>query len=254
MSENNGIGKDLPEVKTSNAIMPDVKKNHNIKTLDLSIIISSIVLSGALMVSASTIKTEDQPSNIIEYVGGKVEMGKVIAEEASFSFSLYREDSNRPYTITASSSEELTKTVTEFFKNALDDENEEIDRSNKRKQERFESAMVRYKRNLETYNKHLASLEKGEQPRYDAPEKPILEDLKENKIFEDMVLTVDGKVVVSGEVKFKGTITPQFTLELEEREKKFTVEDKFSLPDLIEYIEDNAEDLYSDYEDESLVG
>ncbi|MGF1845331.1 hypothetical protein L4C39_19495 [Vibrio clamense] len=253
MSENNKIEKDLPEIKASNVALPDVN-NKNIKNIDLSMIISAVVLSGALMVSASTINSDEKPSNIIEYIGGKVEMGKVIAEKASFNFSLYTEDSNRPYTATASSSDELVRTVTAFFKNTLDDENEEIDRSNKRKQDRFESAMIRYKRNLETYNKHLASLEKGEQPGYDAPERPILEGLKENKLFDDMVLTVDGKAVVSGEVKYNGTITPQFTLKLEKREKKFTVKDNFSLPDLIEYIEDNADDLYSDYEDESLVG
>lgn len=253
MSESNEKKVDLPEIKKTEMPLENLQPIQKLNNLNLSMIISSIVLGGSLILSASTLTSSEEPSNIIEYTGGKVEMGKVLAEEATFSFYLYDNNRNSPYSIDASSPKELASRVTDFFETSLNNENRDIDRNNKRKQERFDSEMRSYNRSLERYNKYLTTLDEGEQPQYDAPEKPTLAQLEENKKFKDMVLTISGRAVVSADIEFNGTTTTQFTLSLEDIEKNFTVEDKLSLPDLIEFIEDSADDLYSDYEDESLV-
>ena len=235
-----------------------MSENHQIgsndaKQLNLSMIISSLIIGGSLFLSASTITPNEESSNIIEYDGGKVEMGKVLSEEATFAFELYDNEGNKMMSLAASNPSQLTSKVTKYFEADLNAKNKKIDRDNKRKQDRFDYDMKSYNKALEKYNKHLATLEKGETPEYDAPEKPILDALKKHEKLKEQVFTIDGKAIVTASVSFNGTITPRFTLNLEEFDKPFTPQDEFSITDLINFIEDAADDLYSEYEDESLV-
>ncbi|EMJ3467383.1 hypothetical protein [Vibrio harveyi] len=224
-----------------------------LQNINLSTVISSIILGGSLIMSASSLTPNEEPSNIIEYEGGKVEMGRVLSESATFAFAIFDENDRYITSGESSSPSELTNIAQRFFEKEIKEQNNVIDRDNERKQQRFDNDMEYYNRSLEKYNEHLSTLEKGEEPKYDAPEKPVLEPLEKKKKLNDLYFTIDGYAKVTAAVEFNGTITSQFTLELDTIEKHFTSEDKLSIVDMIEFIEDTSDDLYSDYEDESLV-
>jgi len=232
------------------AELTDVKIS-SVSSLNLSMIISSVVLGGALMVSASTMTPIEDKSNIIGHQSGKVEMGEVFSETTSYTAIIQPEEGN-PSTYSASTPEKLVRNVTVQLQREIDNANTKIERSNKRKQKAFDYDMKRYDRNMEKYDAHLASLEKGEQPSYDMPKKPVL-DLKKNQKFDEMYLTINGELIVRGAIVFQGSVTKKFTLTLEDKLIKFTKERELSLPDLIEFIEDASEDLHSEYEDNSLM-